>query len=151
MMGEGAPCVVPMSAADLDWVGAREAELHAFPWTRGNFEDSLAAGHGAWVMRLDTRPLGYAIMMMVLDEAHLLNLSIARQVQGQGYGRVLLDRLCAEARAGGATQLFLEVRPSNEAALALYRKAGFEQIGRRRGYYPAREGREDAIVMRLTL
>lgn len=150
-MSGATPCVLPMAATDLDWVGAREVELHAFPWTRGNFEDSLAAGHGAWVMKLGGAPIGYAVMLTVLDEAHLLNISIIGEVQGQGYGRSLLEHLCARAREGGATQLFLEVRPSNEAALALYRKAGFEQIGRRRGYYPAPDGREDAIVMRLAL
>ncbi|MBN8442993.1 MAG: ribosomal protein S18-alanine N-acetyltransferase [Dechloromonas sp.] len=140
-----------MSEDDLDWVTAREQELHAFPWSRGNFADSLAAGYSCWVMTQLGRAVGYAVMMLILDEAHLLDICIVREAQGSGRGAALLAFLRSEARIRGATQFFLEVRPSNETALALYRKAGFEQVGRRRGYYPATGGREDAIVMRCAL
>lgn len=142
---------VPMTEQDIDWVVACERELHAFPWTRGNFVDSLVAGHGCWILKVNGRRAGYAVMMRVLDEAHLLDISIERSSQGQGHGAALLDHLRKEARRHGVTQFFLEVRPSNEAALALYRKQGFEHIGRRRDYYPAVNGREDAIVMRCVL
>lgn len=135
----------------LDWLCALEAELHAFPWTRGNFADSLAAGHGLWRIAAGERALGYAVVLEVVDEIHLLDMGIAREAQGKGHGLALLDWLAAKARAGGATQFFLEVRPSNAAALRLYEKAGFTQVARRRGYYPAPEGREDAIVMRKAL
>jgi ribosomal-protein-alanine N-acetyltransferase len=147
----GRHCFIPMQPEHLDWVGECEAELHAFPWTRGNFVDSMAAGHGSWLMKEGTQNIGYAIVLGVLDEAHLLNISIARAAQGRGHGRRLLDWLHDQARSQGATQFFLEVRPSNETALTLYRSMGFEQIGRRRGYYPGVDGREDAIVMRRGL
>jgi ribosomal-protein-alanine N-acetyltransferase len=139
----------PMRERDLDWVVAQEAELHRFPWTRGNFVDSLAAGHVCWLMYAADAPVGYAVVLNVLDEAHLLNVSVTRAMQGQSVGRRLLERLIDDARASGKRQFFLEVRPSNIAALALYRRAGFVEIGRRKGYYPGLEGREDAIVMRL--
>ncbi len=147
----GSAVLTPMTELDLDWVVENEAELHAFPWTRGNFVDSLAAGYGAWVLR-DAQPLAYAVMLTVIDEAHLLNISVARPAQRAGIGGRLLLQLFDEARERGASQFFLEVRPSNEAAIALYDRHGFEPIGRRRGYYPVRDGgREDAIVMRREL
>lgn len=139
----------PMTERDLDWVVESEAELHAFPWTRGNFIDSLAAGYGAWVLHDAAQPVAYAVMLTVLDEAHLLNISVARSAQRAGVGGRLLRRLFDEARDRGASQIFLEVRPSNEPAIALYCRHGFEPIGRRKSYYPAKNGgREDAIVMR---
>uniref|UniRef100_A0ABX1MYW9 [Ribosomal protein bS18]-alanine N-acetyltransferase n=2 Tax=Aromatoleum buckelii TaxID=200254 RepID=A0ABX1MYW9_9RHOO len=141
-----------MSDGDLDWVVHQEGVLHAFPWSRGNFADSLAAGHSAWVMRVGGSLVAYAVMLMVLDEAHLLNISVARESQRAKLGTALLRHLLAEARRCGASQFFLEVRPSNSAALALYRSHGLQPIGRRKGYYALREGgREDAIVMRVEL
>lgn len=143
---------VPMGEADLDWVAENEARLHVSPWTRGNFADALAAGYICRIMRLEGRRVAYAVMLMVLDEAHLLNISVVRPAQGVGLGSALLLHLFDEARRVGATQCFLEVRPSNAAALALYRRHGFVSIGRRKHYYPAAGGsREDALVMRLSL
>jgi ribosomal-protein-alanine N-acetyltransferase len=141
----------PMTGDDLDWVSCHERQLHAFPWSQGNFDDSMAAGYSCWVMREGECNLGYAVVMLVLDEAHLLNISIIRARQGQGLGWTLLGHLCAVVREAGARQMFLEVRPSNAKALALYRRAGFQQVGRRRGYYPGENGREDALIMRLPL
>jgi ribosomal-protein-alanine N-acetyltransferase len=142
----------PMSQSDLDWIVDSERELHAFPWTRGNFVDALASGYSSWVMRHDGEPAAYAVMLLVLDEAHLLNISVARAMQRRGLGTICLDYLFKQARLRGATQLFLEVRPSNAPALALYRRHGFVVVGRRKRYYPAPGGeREDAQVMRLEL
>jgi ribosomal-protein-alanine N-acetyltransferase len=144
--------LVPMTEHDLGWVVDNEAELHAFPWTRRNFLDSLAAGYGAWVLRQQDQPVAYAVMLTVIDEAHLLNLSVARSAQRAGIGGLLLRQLFDEARQAGASQMFLEVRPTNTAAQALYGRHGFKAIGRRKGYYPASDGgREDAIVMRRHL
>jgi ribosomal-protein-alanine N-acetyltransferase len=140
-----------MSEADLDWVAAREAELHAYPWSRGNFADAIATGNAAWIMKIGCRPVAYAVVLPVLDEAHLLNISVVGAEQGVGLGRALLEHLFQEALRAGGTQFFLEVRPSNQRARALYRSAGFHEIGRRRGYYPAPDGREDAIVMKVAL
>lgn len=151
-MSEGIrPCFVRMSEADLDWVAAREAELHAYPWSRGNFADAIASGNAAWIMKVARCPVAYAVLLPVLDEAHLLNISVVGAEQGAGHGRALLEHLFQEARRYRARQFFLEVRPSNQRALALYRRAGFLEIGRRRGYYPAPDGREDAIVMMVVL
>lgn len=147
-----AVAVVAMRPEDLDWVAAREAELHAHPWSRGNFADALAAGNDAWIMRRGEDPLGYAVVLKVLDEAHLLDIGIVGSAQGQGLGRVLMEWLCDAARDAGVGSFYLEVRPSNAVALRLYQRLGFEEIGRRRAYYPAGQGlREDAIVMRRAL
>lgn len=142
---------VAMQTEDLDWVVAREAELHAHPWTHGNFVDSLSAGHDAWIMRRGEEALGYAIVLKVIDEAHLLDIGVVGAAQGQGLGQEFMAWLCEEARQAGAVSFFLEVRTSNAAALRLYQRLGFVEIGRRRGYYPAGSAREDAIVMRRTL
>lgn len=137
----------PMRMEDLDAVLATEKVIYPFPWTAGNFVDSLTSGYSAWVCREQGMMVGYAVMMLVLDEAHLLNIGIVAERQRGGLGGTLLDFLCAEARAAGAGRMFLEVRPSNASGLGLYRRYGFAEIGRRRGYYPGHDGREDAIVM----
>jgi [ribosomal protein S18]-alanine N-acetyltransferase len=136
----------PMNARDLDAVTALEASIQAFPWSRGNFSDSLQTGHSAWVCRLGGELIGFSVAMTVIDEAHLLNIGVAPQFQGRGYGARLLRHVMESARSHGATKLFLEVRPSNARAVELYRHFGFRQIGERRGYYPAAIGREDGLV-----
>lgn len=136
-----------MTDADLDAVVAAEGRIHRFPWTRGNFADSLAAGHGAWVVQESEMLVGYAVMMQVLDEAHLLNISVLPELQRQGRGTRLLQHLFGLARLRGMTRMLLEVRQGNAPGLGLYRRHGFVEIGRRRDYYQAHEGREDAIVM----
>lgn len=137
----------PMTEADLDAVSAIEARICAFPWTRGNFADSLKSGHSAWVAYEGDLLVGYGVVMMVIDEAHLLNISIVPERQRQGLGSLLLEHFFAVARGYGGTRMLLEVRPSNESGQALYGRYGFVAIGRRKGYYPAADGREDAIVM----
>ncbi|MGP1676948.1 MAG: ribosomal protein S18-alanine N-acetyltransferase [Burkholderiales bacterium] len=140
-----------MAEADLPAVMAIENAIYAFPWTPGNFRDSLAAGYHCWIYVRDGETIGYAVLMHASDEAHLLNLSIVAGRQRRGYGSLLLQRVCALARERGACRLFLEVRPSNAAALRLYQRHGFRRIGLRRGYYPAPAGREDALILGLPL
>ena len=142
----------PMSEKDLDEVAAVEQQVYPFPWTRGNFSDALQAGYSAWVLRNAAgNVIAYSVMMIVLDEAHLLNLSVARDAQRTGLGWRTLDWMADVARGYGVRTMLLEVRPSNEAALRLYERYGFDRIGVRRGYYPAAGGREDAAVMRISL
>lgn len=141
----------PMAEADLPAVIAIENAIYAFPWTPGNFRDSLAAGYSCWMYVRDGEPIGYAVLMQAADEAHLLNLSIAADWQQQGYGSLLLQQLCEIARGQGARLFFLEVRPSNAAALRLYERHAFQRIGLRRAYYPAPAGREDALIFGLQL
>jgi ribosomal-protein-alanine N-acetyltransferase len=141
----------PMAEADLPAVMAIENAIYPFPWTLGNFRDSLAAGYSCWVYAAEGAPIGYAVLVQAVDEAHLLNLSIAAERQRQGWGGALLQRVCAGARERGARLLFLEVRPSNVGALRLYERHGFERIGLRRNYYPAPGGREDALILGLQL
>lgn len=136
-----------MTAADLDAVTEAEQRIYPYPWTRGNFADSLAAGHDAWLAQEDGQMTGYAVMMQVLDEAHLLNISVLPWLQRKGRGSALLMHLFEEARRHGVKRMLLEVRPGNASGQALYRRHGFAEIGRRRDYYPAPGGREDAIVM----
>lgn len=136
-----------MTADDLDAVAVAERRIYAFPWTRGNFADSLAAGHDAWLAQEDGKMTGYAVMMQVLDEAHLLNITVLPELQRSGRGSALLMHLFDQARARAITRMLLEVRPGNLGGQALYRRHGFAEIGRRRDYYPAHQGREDAIVM----
>ena len=136
---------------DLDTVMAIEPQIYSHPWTRGNFSDSLNAGHSAWVLVQDNKIIGYALLMIVLDEAHLLNLSIAKTYQKQGLGRYLLEHMLEISKKYQAVNMFLEVRASNVSALALYENMGFNEMAVRRNYYPATNGREDAILMGLAL
>lgn len=142
----------PMREEDVAAVAAIEAQAYVFPWTAGLFRDCLAAGYSAWVLEAEDATLqAYAILAVGADEAHLLNLCVDPSRQGRGLGRRLLQRMVELARWHRAGRIFLEVRPSNPAAIALYRSEGFIEIGRRPRYYPARDGREDAIVMALDL
>jgi ribosomal-protein-alanine N-acetyltransferase len=141
----------PMQMADLDAIMAIEPTIYPYPWSRGNFSDSLDAGYSGWVYEEDGRIIGYAVLMLVLDEAHLLNISIAKSHQGRGLGRALLEYMMQIARGHGAANIFLEVRPSNQAAIHLYESTGFNEMAIRRGYYPAANGREDAVLMGMAL
>jgi ribosomal-protein-alanine N-acetyltransferase len=141
----------PMRRADLVRVAQIEDRIFPFPWTFGNFADSLAAGYDGWVFEAIETPgeiLGYAIVMWLPGEVHLLNLSVDAPMQGRGLGAQMIDLLMADAAARGARSMLLEVRPSNTTALRLYERKGFHRVGLRRRYYPAHQGtREDAIVM----
>lgn len=140
-----------MTMADLAEVVALEDRVQAFPWSIGNFRDALAAGYGAWLSRDQGVLDGFVVTMPAVDEVHLLVIAVAPQRQRSGLGAALLAHACSTARQAGMGRMLLEVRPSNQAAVAFYRHFDFVEIGRRRGYYPALEGREDAIVMAKTL
>ena len=141
----------PMQPTDLDAIMAIEPLIYPYPWTRGNFSDSLHAAHSAWVLLRDQKIIGYALLMLVLDEAHLLNLSIAKAYQKQGLGRCLLQHMIDLAKDQQAANVFLEVRVSNGSAIALYENMGFNEMAIRRNYYPAANGREDAVLMGLAI
>jgi ribosomal-protein-alanine N-acetyltransferase len=140
-----------MTAADLDAVLGIEQAVYPYPWTRGNFSDSLAAGYHCWVVERDGTIVGYTVVMIAAGEGHLLNLSVAAEWQRRGIGRELLAFVTKLARDYGAARLLLEVRPSNHAALALYAAAGFSRLAVRRDYYPAGDDREDAVVLQREL
>jgi len=137
----------------VDEVWALECSVFPYPWSRGNFVDAVASGYDCWTLRDVGKELaGYYLLMYALDEAHLLDVALAAGRQRHGLGRRLLDEVADRARSQGMTSILLEVRPSNERALDVYRRHGYVHIGRRKGYYPAgAAGREDAIVMRLDL
>ena len=136
-----------MSEADVPAVILIENQIYEFPWTDRNFLDSLRAGYHMNCMWLDEALAGYIVMMHVVDEFHLLNLSIRADLQGLGHGKHLLQWGLSQARLAGASGMLLEVRPSNASAKGLYEKEGFKLIGARKNYYPAYSGREDALVM----
>ena len=143
---------VPLERGRIAEVMKLERQIYPFPWTSGNFEDALHSGYSAWALVSETDAIiAYAVSMLAVDEAHLLNLAVDPQRQRCGYGWKMLDWTARTMHEYGARSLLLEVRPSNTDAQRLYRQYGFEVIGRRRGYYPARRGREDAIVMRIAL
>jgi ribosomal-protein-alanine N-acetyltransferase len=145
------PRLAAMHPADLEEVMAIENAIYSHPWTRGNFADSLRAGYDCRTWRLEGELVGYFILTAAAGEAHLLNLSIAVRHQRSGHGRALLAEAAELARRRGAASLFLEVRPSNLAAQALYTRFGFRRVAIRKGYYPAHAGREDALVLALRL
>jgi ribosomal-protein-alanine N-acetyltransferase len=140
-----------MTGADLDAVVAIEQAVYLHPWTRGNFNDSLEAGYHCWIAECGGEIAGYCVAAIGAGEAHLLNLSVAAPWQRRGIGREVLGFVARLARESGAVRILLEVRPSNEVARALYLAAGFTEIATRRSYYPAGDGREDAIVLQLDL
>jgi len=140
-----------MREEELPAVLEIENAIYEHPWTRGNFADSLRAGYECWTYRMDATLLGYFVLIVAAGEAHLLNLSVAVQSQRRGHGGALLAESIRLSRQLGARNVYLEVRPSNQAAQALYARFGFRHIALRRGYYPAGAQREDALVFALPL
>ena len=140
--------VRPMASGDVWTVAAIEAQAYQFPWSPGIFRDCLSAGYHAFVLDLAADGVhGYTVLSVGAGEAHLLNLCVRPERQGAGHGRLLLDTVLRQAAAHGAREIFLEVRPSNAAAIRLYQGSDFRQIGRRKHYYRGRNGREDALVL----
>ena len=148
---QATPSLRPMREADLEAVMAIELRAYPFPWTRGIFRDCLHANYPMWVQERAGRMVGYGVLSIAADEAHVLNLCTAPDHEGEGLGRRMLQALLRIARGHGAQRVFLEVRPSTPGAIVLYPSEGFNEIGRRPRYYPARDGREDALVMAIEL
>lgn len=151
-----------MTARDLASVMVIETQAYPFPWTSGNFQDSLAAGYELWVLKEHQVMIGYMVWMRVADEAHLLNFTLSPARHGHGMGTWMLHSLIRQAQEAGLLKILLEVRPSNLRAIRLYQKFGFESIGIRKGYYPNSAAvitdtaaypppREDAVVMAYEL
>ncbi len=141
----------PLAESQLPDLVRIESGVYAFPWSIGNFRDSLFSGYdcqGVWV---GEELIGYTIVMPASEEAHLLNLAVDSRWQGRGIGGRILQQLIDRARKTSCEVIYLEVRPSNIAALALYDRFGFRQLGLRRDYYPAVTGREDALFLGLNI
>jgi len=138
---------VAMTDRDVPIVAEIERRNYEFPWSEKIFADCVTSGYQCILLHLGIKPMGYGILQIGADEAHILNLCIDKPFQRQGYARRLLDNLVDIARSHRVQMMFLEVRPSNPRAVELYLLAGFNEIGTRRGYYDASDGREDALVM----
>ena len=141
----------PMTEADVAGVVALERASYQFPWSEGIFRDCLRVGYICRVVTSANGLIGYGVMSVGAGEAHILNLCIDAGLRCQGIGRRMLEYLLDRAVAAGMSEAFLEVRPSNTAAIRLYLSLGFDQVGMRRGYYQAVGGREDAAVLKLAL
>jgi len=139
--------VRPMRIADLDEVISIEQQAYDFPWSRGNFMDSMSAGYTLMALTFDKVVVGYFVLMKILDECHLLNIAVSRSERGKGWGTFLMEWCCNHVQGLGCEGLLLEVRPSNESAKHIYEKLGFRLVGVRKNYYPALVGREDALVL----
>ena len=141
----------PLTGADLDAIMEIEVRAYDFPWTQGIFRDCLRVGYCCWCYENDEMIQAYGVMSAAAGESHILNLTVRPESQRQGIGSRLLKHFQQLARRHGADTLMLEVRPSNRNAISLYEKLGFNEIGVRRNYYPAAEGREDALLLALSL
>lgn len=142
----------PLSINDLDTLMAVEERAYTYPWTRGNFTDALASGYQIQLIKGGNELIGYFVAMLGVDEAHLLNITVAPEFQRQGWALVLLNALTLWARGQGAQWLWLEVRMNNQRARHIYGQYGFREVGVRKRYYPAANGlREDAVVMSVPL
>lgn len=139
----------PLTLSDLDQVLELERCGYSNPWTEGVFRDCFKDSYRLYALVREGQLLGYAVINYLFDEAHLLNLCVHKGLRGRGAGRRLLRRAVEEAVGDQLACMILEVRESNLAAAALYLSEGFEEIGRRPGYYPGPSNREDAIVMAL--
>ena len=136
-----------MQLADLPDVLKNERLGYMYPWTEGVFRDCLRNGQECWLLISSNLNVGHGILSIAAGESHLLNVCVHPDFQGHGFGRILVEHVLERARAGKASTIFLEVRPSNVAACELYDKLGFNEVGIRENYYPSKVGREDALVM----
>lgn len=151
LLNETAPRLRPMTVDDVVPVMAVERAVYDFPWTEGIFRDCLRVGYSCWVVEAGDGLAGYAVMSVTAGEAHVLNLCIDPAYQRRRFGTRLLAHLMDAARRFHAEEMFLEVRPTNAPARRLYRQMHFEAVGRRKDYYPAQQGREDALILRRSL
>jgi len=141
----------PMQAADIDAVMEIENATYPFPWTAGIMRDCLRVGYCCWLAEQDEQIVGYSIMSIGAGESHLLNICVHRDWQRQGIASQLLKHMLNLAKRHGAEVCLLEVRPSNRSAIELYEKNGFSEVGRRKSYYPAKNGHEDALILACPL
>ena len=148
---QGRVTFTPMYVKHVPLIGTMERRNYDFPWSDGIFRDCVKSGYICRLVMLDDTLIGYGVMQIGADEAHILNLCIDKPSQGQGFARLLLEHLILEAGQRRANIVFLEVRPSNPRAVDLYQLNGFNEIGLRKGYYDSHTGREDALVMARNL
>jgi len=141
----------PVNESDLDAIMAIEEDNYDFPWTKKIFLDCLRVGYCCQLIEYDNHIIAYAIMSMAADEAHLLNLCVCKSKQSEGIGQILLTAMIENAKVRSTEFIFLEVRPSNTLAISLYDKNNFNEVGRRKNYYPADKGREDAVILALDI
>ena len=139
-----------MRDVDIEAVLINERCSYTHPWSHSIFEECMKKDH-CWVLEANSRIIGHGIISVGAEEAHLLNVCINPNFQGNGYGQLLVEYLTNQARSQAAINMFLEVRLSNQVAYQLYEKLGFNEIGVRHDYYPAYTGREDAIVLAIEL
>ncbi len=145
------PVLRRLLQADVEHVAEIEATAYPYPWTAGIFSDCIRVGYDCWGLLDGPELVGYSVQSQAAGECHLLNLCIAPDRQRQGLGQLMLEHVLRIAREHDCSTVFLEVRPSNLAGQNLYIRNGFKVIGERPGYYRADGGREDAIVMQLSL
>ncbi|PCI21467.1 MAG: ribosomal-protein-alanine N-acetyltransferase [Piscirickettsiaceae bacterium] len=136
---------------DLPMVLDIEERVYGFPWSQQIFKDCLSMGYSSWALINEGELIAYTVLSIAVGEAHILNICIHPEKQGKGFGRFFLQKLFKIAKDKKAERIFLEVRPSNKAAIDLYKKLGFEKIGQRKAYYPTKDGREDALVYSFDL
>lgn len=141
----------PIEEADLLAIMEIERQAYPYPWTQGILRDCILIGYSCCLYEVGKVVQAYGVMSVAAGEAHILNLCVRPEIQGQGLGTKLLKHLISLARRQGADTLLLEVRPSNLAALKLYQNLGFNEVGSRKNYYPAEQGREDALILALSL
>lgn len=141
----------PMNEEDLDQIMVIEEQTYQFPWTRGIFRDCLHVGYCCWVYEMDNAIEAYGVMSIGAGEAHILTVVVSEECRGQGLGRMMIKQLLVIAEHHNVKTVLLEVRPSNRVAIQLYENLGFSEVGLRPGYYPAEDGREDAMIMAMPL
>ncbi|WP_020161693.1 ribosomal protein S18-alanine N-acetyltransferase [Cycloclasticus pugetii] len=141
----------PLKTNDIPKVLTIERQMYSYPWSEGIFKDCLKIGYSNWAFIKDGQFVGYVILSVAVGEAHILNICLDPAYQGKGLGRQFLKEVLIIAKKKNANSVFLEVRPSNTAAVQLYKTAGFKKIGKRKNYYPAADGKEDALVLSLDL
>ena len=141
----------PMIEQDVISIISIENDAYDFPWSKTIFHDCLRVGHSCWVIESNKNLIGYGIMLITSDESHILNLCVHPDYQSRGIGKQLLDHFLALSKRQNMQRIFLEVRPTNFKAISLYLSMGFNEIGKRRNYYPTKIGREDALILAKTL
>ncbi|MBA3660861.1 MAG: ribosomal protein S18-alanine N-acetyltransferase [Gammaproteobacteria bacterium] len=137
--------------SDLQSLLEIEQAVHVVPWTADTFKICFQSGYDGWVVALEKKVIGFVIVALTSHECHILNVGVARQHQHQGWGRQLLQHALSQARLQGAGIIYLEVRRSNNRAIALYRKMKFHLVGERKNYYPTQSGNEDALIFAKSL